>query len=173
MAPQRLPWGCLRPPQPLTKPYVVVDELGATFFVYTHTRLETREPFSANLRNFRLLRTDPNNSNTHTSFGAWSPGPVNARARRADYRVAQLLAQIPCVRLYIQIYRGLVRLSLVHPRTRIQPQRPLAVGLPRPSPSPLPTRKSFPSDPQPNEGFSAEYQPPGPPSGKTFAGSGA
>ena len=22
MAPQRLPWGCLRPPQPLTKPYV-------------------------------------------------------------------------------------------------------------------------------------------------------
>ena len=29
-----LPWGCLRPPQPLTKPYV--DAFKSTFFVYPH-----------------------------------------------------------------------------------------------------------------------------------------
>ena len=34
MAPQGLPWGCLRPPQPLTKPYV--DEFKPTFMVYLH-----------------------------------------------------------------------------------------------------------------------------------------
>ena len=33
-----------------------------------------------------IVATIPNNSNTHTSFGAWSP--VHARARRAD-RVAR------------------------------------------------------------------------------------
>ena len=38
VAPQRLPWGCLRPPQPLTKPYVLTWTDSNLLFSFTHTK---------------------------------------------------------------------------------------------------------------------------------------